>query len=228
MRKLFFIVSIGLAVLVAGSKHRLLTPARLSSSHASASVIAGATVTNPSSNPVVISRNASARHVPATALGKQSKTTSESSDIPLEFEANRGQAPDQYGYVAHGPTYSLGLSAREIALSLHGPRAISSRSTGLPVLDRRATEKTSASQLYLRLLGASKTATAAGADPKPGISNYFIGNDPAKWITNVSHFGTVKIAAAYPAGWTLSSTVIRSSWSMTSRSRRARIRASFD
>ena len=55
--------------------------------------------------------------------------------LPLTFEANRGQAPDQYAYVAHGPTYSLGLSVREIALSLHRPQAVSQRYTAHPALD---------------------------------------------------------------------------------------------
>ena len=42
--------------------------------------------------------------------------------LDLDFEANRGQAPARYAYVAHGPTYALGLSSTEIALSLNRPR----------------------------------------------------------------------------------------------------------
>ena len=195
MRKLSFIVSIGLAALVAGLNHRLLRPSHVGPSHASASVVAGATGTSPSSTSVAIPVKTPAPHIPATALGEQPKTSSPR--IPLEFEANRGQAPDQYGYVAHGPTYSLGLSASEIALSLHRPQAVSQRNTALPDLGKQAAENTVAPTLFLRLLGANKTATVAGVDPRPGISNYFIGNDPAKWRTNVPHFGTVKIAGAY-------------------------------
>ena len=37
-----------------------------------------------------------------------------------------------------------------------------------------------------------------GLKPEAGISNYFLGNDPAKWHTNVPHFGTVRIGDAYP------------------------------
>src|SRR5450755_3053167 len=47
---------------------------------------------------------------------------SSSLKVPLEFESNRGQAPAEYPFVAHGPTYSLGLSPADIALSLHRSR----------------------------------------------------------------------------------------------------------
>ncbi len=37
-----------------------------------------------------------------------------------------------------------------------------------------------------------------GADEHPGKSSYFIGNDPAKWRTNVSSYAKVKIEDVYP------------------------------
>src|SRR5690242_2623901 len=37
------------------------------------------------------------------------------------FEANRGQAPAQYSYLAHGPGYLLALGAHGATLSLHRP-----------------------------------------------------------------------------------------------------------
>jgi len=196
MRKLFFIVSIGLVALVEGSNHYLLSPLRGNPSHVWASPVAGAPATGAPLTAVGLPVKAAAPQIPAHA--KQAKTFTPSPRIPLEFEANRGQAPDRYGYVAHGPTYSLGISAGEIALSLHHPQALSQTNALPPVLNQQAAEESSASPLYLRLLGASRNATVAGADPKPGVSNYFIGNDPAKWRTNVPHFGTVNIAGAYP------------------------------
>lgn len=198
MRKAFFIVSIGLFALVAGINQHLPRPSHVSSSHATASAGATASVPSPSSTSVAIPVKAAASHIPAASLDAQPKASTPSPRIPLEFEANRGQAPDLYGYVAHGPTYSLGLSASEIALSLHPPQAISQTSALSQDLDKQAAEKTATSQIHFRLMGASKTATVVGADLRPGISNYFIGNDPAKWRTNIPHFGTVKTAGAYP------------------------------
>src|SRR6202034_513793 len=38
----------------------------------------------------------------------------------------------------------------------------------------------------------------SGIDPQPGLSSYFIGNDPSKWKTAVPHFNRVKVAEPYP------------------------------
>jgi len=121
--------------------------------------------------------------------------------LPLEFEANRGQAAAQYDYVAHGPTYALGISSTEIALSLHGSGEAVKPNLVSASLNRTASARVATvpqSQLRLHLLGANRRATVAGLDPKPGLSNYFIGNDPKKWQTRVPHFGKVSIAGVYP------------------------------
>jgi hypothetical protein len=121
--------------------------------------------------------------------------------LPLDFETNRGQASPQYAFVAHGPTYALGLSSTEIALSLHRPRGDSKANSVAAGLDSGAAQKIAPmehSQLHLRLLGANGNSSIGGLDPKPGVSNYFIGNDPSKWQTHVPHFGRVKMNAVYP------------------------------
>ena len=117
--------------------------------------------------------------------------------LPLDFEANRGQAAADYGFVAHGPTYALGLSSTDIALSLHRlhedsqTKPQSAEGTG-------AMKPIDHTQIDLRLVGANANASIMGAQPKSGVSNYFIGNDPSKWRTGVPHFGQVQIAKAYP------------------------------
>ena len=178
----------GLAAFVAGS--RLKHPSQLPRLQAVAPAVKQVTpITGPSRQSIV-----SPVHSRANAQTPPSKPGLR---IPLEFEANRGQAAEQFDFVAHGPTYSLGLSASEIALSLHHP--VNSPSKRLvSSLDGSAGAETQVSQLHLRLLGTSEAASVTGMEPKPGVSNYFIGNDPAKWRTNVPHFGTVQIANAYP------------------------------
>src|ERR1051325_11509674 len=49
-----------------------------------------------------------------------------------------------------------------------------------------------------RLLGANSLAQPAGHKKLPGISNYFIGNDPAKWRTNIETFQAVVTPQVYP------------------------------
>jgi hypothetical protein len=56
----------------------------------------------------------------------------------------------------------------------------------------------SAAVLRLRLVGADPNARVTGLDPLPGKSNYFIGNDPKKWRTNVSNYAKVKVEDVYP------------------------------
>jgi hypothetical protein len=45
---------------------------------------------------------------------------------------------------------------------------------------------------------ANTRAAASGADELPGKSNYFIGNDPKKWRTNVPSYVRVKYEGVYP------------------------------
>jgi hypothetical protein len=52
--------------------------------------------------------------------------------------------------------------------------------------------------LHMKLVGANPKAKVVGVDELPGKSNYFIGNDPAKWHTNVSNYAKVKYQGIYP------------------------------
>jgi len=50
----------------------------------------------------------------------------------------------------------------------------------------------------VKLVGANPKAKVVGLDPLPGKSNYFLGNDPKKWRTNVSNYAKVKYKDVYP------------------------------
>ena len=50
----------------------------------------------------------------------------------------------------------------------------------------------------MRLVGANTHAVATGEEELPGKSNYFIGNDPRKWRTNVPTYAKVKYRNIYP------------------------------
>ena len=52
--------------------------------------------------------------------------------------------------------------------------------------------------LRLKLLGANPEAKASGLEELPGKSNYFLGNDPKKWRTNVPNYARVKYENVYP------------------------------
>ena len=65
------------------------------------------------------------------------------------------------------------------------------------------TESVSAGQpthttLQFRLLGAAKNPAILGEEPQLGRVNYFLGNDPANWHTNVPTFAHIRYKNIYP------------------------------
>jgi hypothetical protein len=53
-------------------------------------------------------------------------------------------------------------------------------------------------KLHMQLLGANMASRVVGTGELPGKVNYFIGNDPAKWRTNVPTYAQVKYENVYP------------------------------
>ena len=51
--------------------------------------------------------------------------------------------------------------------------------------------------LRMRLLGGNAKGSVVGLGDLPGHSNYFIGNDPKKWRTNVPSYAKVKYEGVY-------------------------------
>src|SRR5208337_4077565 len=49
-----------------------------------------------------------------------------------------------------------------------------------------------------RLVGGNAKGRVVGLNELPGRSNYFIGNDPKKWRTNVPSYARVKYVGVYP------------------------------
>src|SRR5579871_3969521 len=100
--------------------------------------------------------------------------------LPLAFEPNRGQADPNVRFLAHGPGYNLSLTSREATLRL------ARRSPG------------DSAALRLQLLGSNAEAVACGQCLLPGKANYLLGNDPARWHTNVPLYQSVRFAGVYP------------------------------
>jgi uncharacterized repeat protein (TIGR01451 family) len=125
--------------------------------------------------------------------------------LPISFEMNQGQTDRAVQFLARGAGYTLFLTPGEAVLSLHataadrtksgavvGPHKLPSSSAG------KAALATPPSTVRLQLIGANIAARAEGLDPLPGKSNYFVGNDPAKWHTDVSTYAKVRYTNVYP------------------------------
>jgi Beta-propeller repeat/Cep192 domain 4/Abnormal spindle-like microcephaly-assoc'd, ASPM-SPD-2-Hydin len=116
--------------------------------------------------------------------------------LPLTFEANQGQADPQVKFVSRGPGYTVLLTTGGLVLSL---RPVETQ-IDLQSSDLKGPSKLPppAATLQLKLVGSARNPTVVGEDPQPGKVNYFIGNDPAKWRTNIPTFGRVRCKNIYP------------------------------
>jgi hypothetical protein len=134
-------------------------------------------------------------------------------ELPLSFEANQGQTDSRVKFLSRGRGYSLFLTGDEAVLSLPGARqsmgdkklakfAASHSPLAADAKTGRRTigdaDKTKGNVLQMKLVGANANAAVTGADELPGKSNYFIGNDPKKWRTNVPTYAKVKYQNVYP------------------------------
>jgi hypothetical protein len=50
----------------------------------------------------------------------------------------------------------------------------------------------------MQVLGGNATPSVIGEDPLPGKVNYFLGNVPSQWHSNISTFGKVEYQQVYP------------------------------
>ncbi len=94
--------------------------------------------------------------------------------LPLSFERNQGQTDASVKFLARGQGYTLYLTAGEAVLATKAHDV-----------------------MRMKLLGADAAAEASGVEEMAGKSNYFIGNDPTKWRTNVPTFAKVKFGHVY-------------------------------
>jgi Beta-propeller repeat/Cep192 domain 4 len=120
--------------------------------------------------------------------------------LPLAFEPNRGQAVPDVKFLAHGNASTVFLSATDILMVLRRGKS-SSRggfaSRGRPLFAGTSLNAPS-EVLRVCLEGANAAAAAEGRAQLAGTSNYFIGNDSAKWIRNVPTYASVKFRGVYP------------------------------
>jgi hypothetical protein len=117
-------------------------------------------------------------------------------NLPLTFELNQGQAAPQAKFIFRGKNYSALLTAGEMVLSLR-PSATAVPSAA-NVAPNNKSQKSVATTLQFKLVGAARNPAVIGEDPQPGRVNYFIGKDPAKWQRNVPTYGQVRYKNVYP------------------------------
>ena len=130
--------------------------------------------------------------------------TASMAQLPLSFEPNVGQTDAQVAFLVRGAGYGAFLTADELVLSL--PRANQDAVAGKKEFDPEAAlshrpepaaETLPPAVVRMRLTGAN-LSTPVGELPLEAKTNYFIGNDPAAWHTDVPNFGRVRYTDVYP------------------------------
>jgi hypothetical protein len=118
-------------------------------------------------------------HLARSAPGKSKATPvrpqTDWCSLPIQFEANQGQADPQYRFLARGSEFNLllSVSGSVIQWPAHEP-------------------------LRIRLADADPTTTLTALDPLPAQANYLLGPDPSRWTTRVPTYGKVQWAQPYP------------------------------
>jgi hypothetical protein len=127
----------------------------------------------------------------------QGKISQSYGKLPLSFEANHGQADARVKFLSRGAGYTLFLTGDEAVFSLRGNESDFHASRAGGQLQPIPATSTPNTALRMRLVKANRAAQVTGADELPGKSNYFIGNDPKKWHSNVLTFAKVKYHGIY-------------------------------
>ena len=154
--------------------------------------------------PAIVEQSALLPGLMSTGLGMPGSTSAEPESrarslfagLPLMFEPNQGQgnldaSDPRAKFVARGSGYGLFLGSEGAILSMLSQ----DRSTLGD--SKRQSRPRRVDSIQMKLVGANQNATVTGADLLPGKSNYFIGNDPAKWRTAVPQFARVRYNAVY-------------------------------
>src|SRR5262249_40409913 len=144
------------------------------------------------------------------AASDKSAATPDYGKVPLTFEQNVGQTDSRVDFIARTSSGTVFLTPtaavfaiQQSAVSVQRSGEIDRRAGGVNRLETSRfqgvdTPRSPGVALYMQLVGANSAAQPAGLDALPGKANYFIGNDPTKWHTDISTFGRVAYQDVYP------------------------------
>ena len=100
--------------------------------------------------------------------------------LALFFEPNRGQASQTADFLGRAKGYTAYLRPSGLAVSMKTSSAVNEAA------------------FHLRLVDADTQAPASLGARLQGHSNYFVGSDPAQWLTHVPHHSAVSYEQIYP------------------------------
>jgi Abnormal spindle-like microcephaly-assoc'd, ASPM-SPD-2-Hydin/Beta-propeller repeat len=125
--------------------------------------------------------------------------------LPLAFEANKGQTDPRVNFVSRGTGYSVFLTSGGMVLSLRPQESVlpvvpvvSNGASKTQPTSNKIASSTADTTMIFNLVGAAANPKAIGEEPLSTKVNYFIGSDPNKWQTNVQTYAKVRYQNVYP------------------------------
>ena len=100
--------------------------------------------------------------------------------LPLSFEENRGQTDAHVKFLSQGNGYTLLLSPGAVELNL------------------ARSQRDGHAALRMSFPGAQRSPLVTGDGRQAAISSYFVGNDPAKWVSGAPNYARVRYQKLYP------------------------------
>src|SRR5213593_4401280 len=142
--------------------------------------------------------------------------------LPMAFELNRGQTDASVRFLGRGRGYTMFLTSGEAVLSLaaakpanHDARRVAARPDGREperlssfgalggIIGQGKADSSGKGNreervVRLRLIGVNPAPEVRGLEELPGKTNYFIGNDPSRWRTDIPTYAKVRYESVYP------------------------------
>jgi len=136
-----------------------------------------------------------AQQPPAAARPVRNLLALHLGQLLIPFEPNVGQAAPRIRYLARANGYRVALTERGAILRLN--RIIPARPAE-SLRHRPSTAGTKPAFVYLSPLDASANPRMEPEHRLASISNYFLGNHPKQWHTNVPNYAAVRYRGLYP------------------------------
>jgi len=145
-----------------------------------------------------VSHGTSAR----TAISQPPHQVADYGNLPLAFEPNQGQTDPQVQFLSRGRGYVLFVTPQGAVLSLKKPgvrpRKFTAKGSQRRAQSLPAPDNPVPTVLRLETEGVQTGVKFESQEMLPGVSNYFIGKDPSKWIKGVPHYSKVTTQGLYP------------------------------
>ncbi len=148
---------------------------------------------------------------PALSPEQSAKVRASLETLPLAFEANQGQTDPQVKYMARGNGYTVFLTAHDTIFALHSSSQADTgvahtqalAGTAQPAEDPESkaeptSKKDRTVAIHMHLVGGNPQSQITAGSKLLGRSNYFIGNNPSQWHSNIAQYARISYREAYP------------------------------